>query len=186
MARHKGSLLGALPDHPQPSQTAFETALAAGVEGLDFSRPLYIEGEGPRIGQLNLPVPLVARMRAAPCVEIQAALPARLDFLLRDYAYLGERPQWLADQLAHLKPLHGKDTITAWQAMAHAGNLPQLFAELATRHYDPAYARSQRKHFYAWDARTVITADDLSPEGIVALAREIAAREAAKRAKQGG
>lgn len=186
MARHKGSLLGALPDHPQPSQTAFETALAAGVEGLDFSRPLYIEGEGPRIGQLNLPVPLVARMRAAPCVEIQAALPARLDFLLRDYAYLGERPQWLADQLAHLKPLHGKDTITAWQAMAHAGNLPRLFAELATRHYDPAYARSQRKHFYAWDARTVITADDLSPEGIVALAREIAATEAAKRAKQGG
>lgn len=176
LARHKGSLLGALPDIAQPSQTAFETALADRIERVDLSRPVYVEGEGARIGQLNLPVPLVTRMRESPCVEIQVPMPARLAFLLRDYAYLGDRPDWLADQLARLKSLHGRNTIDAWQAMARAGDLPHLFAELATQHYDPSYARSQRKHFYRWEDRMVLSADSLSADGIEALARSIAAR----------
>src|SRR5690606_18688632 len=35
LARHKGSLLGALPGEDQPSQTAFETAIAAVLDTLD-------------------------------------------------------------------------------------------------------------------------------------------------------
>lgn len=174
LARHKGSLLGALPDTPQPSQTAFETALVDAIEGIDPSRPLYVEGESARIGQINVPVPLVTRMRDSTCVEIQASLPARLGFLLHDYAYLGDRPAWLAGQLEHLKPLHGKAVIASWQAMAHAGNLPQLFAELATKHYDPSYTRSQSKHFHRWNNRLVVNTDDLSASGIESLARTIA------------
>jgi tRNA 2-selenouridine synthase len=107
-------------------------------------------------------------------VEVQASLPARLDFLLRDYAYLGDRPDWLADQLAMLKVLHGKDTISAWQAMAHGGDLPQLFEQLAVRHYDPTYARSQSTHFQAWAQRRVFETGDLSAAGIDALARAVA------------
>src|SRR5690606_7258170 len=118
LARHKGSLLGALPDVDQPSQTAFETAMASVLDALDPARPLYVEGESRRIGRLNLPTPLIERMRASPCVEVQAAWPARLAYLLEDYAYLGDRPDWLAEQLEPLKPLHGKETIAAWQAMA--------------------------------------------------------------------
>ncbi|MBV8272370.1 MAG: tRNA 2-selenouridine(34) synthase MnmH [Cupriavidus sp.] len=176
LARHKGSLLGALPNVPQPSQTAFETALADAIERLDLSRPLYVEGEGARIGQLNLPVPLVTRMRDSECLETQVPLAARLDFLLHDYAYLGDRPEWLANQLERLKPLHGKTTIGAWQDMVKAGDLPHLFAELATRHYDPSYARSHGKHFHKWEDRVVVTAESLSPEGIKALAKTIVER----------
>lgn len=173
LARHKGSLLGAIPNVGQPSQTAFETAIAAVIEKVDFSRPLFVEGEGARIGRLNVPVPLVNRMRASPCVEIVASLPARVAFLLRDYAYLGDRPDWLAGQLEPLKPLHGKDTIANWQRLAQDGNLPVLFGELTTKHYDPAYSRSQRKHFYDWPNRRIIAVDDLSEEGVVALAKEV-------------
>jgi len=180
LARHKGSLLGALPGVPQPSQTAFETALADAIERLDLSRPLYVEGEGARIGQLNLPVPLVARMRDSGCLETEVPLAARLDFLLHDYAYLGDRPEWLANQLERLKPLHGKTTISAWQDMATAGDLPHLFAELATRHYDPSYARSHGKHFHQWEDRVVVTADSLSAEGIKALAKTIVERVEAR------
>lgn len=174
LARHKGSLLGALPDVRQPSQTAFETALADAIEHIDPSRPLFVEGEGARIGQLNLPVPLVARMRDSLCLEIEVPMPARLAFLLRDYAYLGDRPEWLAEQLGRLRPLHGNATIDAWQAMARARELPDLFAALANCHYDPSYARSQRKHFHRWDDRMRVTADCLSSEGIDALAAVIA------------
>ncbi len=173
LARHKGSLLGALPDVPQPSQTAFETAIAAVLEKLDPARPLYIEGEGKRIGRLTVPLTLVERMRGSPCIEVRAPIAARVEYLLRDYAYLGERPQWLADQLEPLKPLHGNETIAAWQAMAHARSLPLLFEALATRHYDPSYARSQRSYFRAWEQRLVVETDDLSPQGIDALARRV-------------
>ena len=179
LARHKGSLLGGLPGVQQPSQTAFETAIAAVMEATDLARPLYVEGESRRIGRLNVPMPLVERMRGSPCVEVQAPLAARLDYLLRDYAYLGADPEWLAAQLAVLKPLHGNDTIAAWQAMALARDLPALFAELATRHYDPSYARSQRSHFYRWSERIEVAAPDLSAGGIDAVAQAVAAIPAA-------
>ncbi len=175
LACHKGSLLGALPDKPQPSQTAFETQVASVLERVDTSRTLYVEGESRRIGKLNVPVKLVERMRAAPCIEVAASFEARLDYLLRDYAYLGDQPDWLAGQLGMLKDLHGKAVIGDWQAMALAGKLRPLFAELAEKHYDPAYAKSQGAHFFEWDKRQSVVSDDLSPGGIEALARRVAA-----------
>lgn len=174
LARHKGSLLGALPGVEQPSQTAFETAVAAALEAVDLARPLYVEGEGKRIGRLTVPLTLVKRMRGSPCIEACAPVPARVDYLLRDYAYLGERPQWLAEQLDALKALHGNATVAQWQAMAQGRELRPLFEALATRHYDPAYARSNPAYFSAWKDRRVVHTTDLSPAGIEALAREIA------------
>ncbi|RZJ21180.1 MAG: hypothetical protein EOO54_12545 [Haliea sp.] len=54
------------------------------------------------------------------------------------------------------------------------GDLPALFEQLATRHYDPAYTRSQRAHFQQWPSRTGLAAPDLSDAGIVQLARAAA------------
>ncbi|GAA4333702.1 tRNA 2-selenouridine(34) synthase MnmH [Variovorax defluvii] len=172
-AAHKGSLLGALPGTPQPSQTAFETRIASLLEGIDPARPLYVEGESRRIGRLDLPTTLVTRMRESPCIEIQATPQARVAYLLRDYAYLGDDPQALARQLGLLKELHGKAVIGRWQAWAAARELPSLFAELTTLHYDPAYRRSQASHFARWRERRVVPADDLSDAGIEALARRV-------------
>jgi tRNA 2-selenouridine synthase len=178
LACHKGSLLGDLPGRPQPSQTAFETQIASVLETVDLTRPLYVEGESRRIGRLNVPVLLVERLRCSPCIELQATFSARLEYLLRDYAYLGERTEWLAGQLALLKELHGKEAVAAWQSMAHAGDLRSLFAELAARHYDPAYARSQRSHFRQWVTRRPVATDDLSEAGIADVARAIVAAAA--------
>ncbi len=175
LACHKGSLLGAIQGTPQPSQTSFETQLASVLESVDLQRPLYVEGESRRIGQLNVPVQLVERLRASPCIEIDASTDARVEYLLRDYAYLGERPDWLAGQIGMLKDLHGKETIGTWQQWALARELPPLFRELAVRHYDPAYRRSQRAHFRQWEQRSVLAADDLSPAAIDELARQVSA-----------
>ena len=175
LACHKGSLLGALPGQAQPSQTAFETRIAEVLEHIDLARPLYIEGESRRIGRLDVPVPLVERMRASPVLEIAAEPAARLAYLLRDYAYLGAQPEWLAQQLGMLKELHGKAVVARWQDWAQRGELPALFAELTALHYDPAYARSQPRHFLAWSARRIVPANDLSPAGIEALAHQLAA-----------
>lgn len=172
-ASHKGSLLGGLPGVPQPSQKRFETLIATVLESLDLSRPLYVEGESARIGRVALPVPLVARMRAAHCIEVEATPEARLDYLLRDYAYLADDRGGLAETLGRLKEMQGKETVQRWQAWAETGDLPPLFAELMALHYDPHYERSQARHFAAWPQRDRVAAPDLTPAGIEAVAEAI-------------
>ncbi|MBO9513952.1 MAG: tRNA 2-selenouridine(34) synthase MnmH [Variovorax sp.] len=174
-AQHKGSLLGALPGMAQPSQKHFETRIAQVLDEVDLGRPLYVEGESPRIGRIALPLPLVARMRASPCIEIAATPEARLAYLLRDYAYLGDDREALATQLGLLKELQGKETVQRWQAWARAGELSPLFAELMALHYDPHYGRSQASHFEDWPHRRRIETADLSEQGVGRLADAVLA-----------
>lgn len=169
-ASHKGSLLGALPGVPQPSQKQFETRIASVFETLDLARPLYVEGESARIGRLSLPLPLVARMRAAPCIEVRATPDARLAYLLRDYAYLGDDRVALSQVLGKLKELQGKETVQRWQAWAEAGELAPLFDELMRLHYDPHYERSQSRHFAQWAQRRHVDANALGDAGVEAVA----------------
>ncbi|MBS0467560.1 MAG: tRNA 2-selenouridine(34) synthase MnmH [Proteobacteria bacterium] len=172
-ARHKGSLLGALPGVAQPSQKNFETQIASALEGLDLARPVYVEGESARIGRLSVPVPLVQRLRAAPCIEIVATPEERLAYLLRDYAYLGDDPELLAQRLGVLVELHSKETVLRWQDWARRHQLAPLFEELMRLHYDPHYGRSQARNFVQWERRLRVDAADLSDEGIDAVARAV-------------
>jgi tRNA 2-selenouridine synthase len=172
-ASHKGSLLGALPGVPQPSQKQFETRIATCFETLDLARTVYVEGESARIGRLSVPIPLVAQMRAAACIEVQADATARLDYLLRDYAYLGDDREALATQLGKLKEMQGKAVVQRWQGWALEGALAPLFAELMALHYDPHYERSQARHFEKWPQRRQVAAPDLTDAGIEAVADAI-------------
>jgi len=173
LARHKGSLLGSVPGQPQPTQKHFETLLATGLERLDLGQPVYMEAESARIGRISLPLPLVERLRAAPrLVEVRAGLAARLDYLLRDYAYLTQDRELLCRQLAPLKEHQGKESVQRWQAWARAGEFQPLLSELLTQHYDPLYQRSQARHFAAWDARQPLAAEALDEAGIAQLARQ--------------
>ena len=170
LARHRGSVLGAWPGVAQPSQTAFETALAHAMEAFDLARPVYVEAESSRIGRLNVPPELLLPLRASPCVEVVASPAARLDFLLRDYANLGDDPERLAQQLHALRELHGAEVIARWQAWAHARDLAPLFGELMALHYDPLYARSQSTHLFQWAERLSVRAEALAPADIEQLA----------------
>jgi len=82
-------------------------------------------------------------------------------------------PAAFADLLGRFKQLQGNETITRWQAWAHEGNLPDLFAELMSRHYDPQYSRSLGRNFSHWDKRHTVQADDLSDAGIARLAETV-------------
>jgi len=117
-----------------------------------------------------VPLPLIAQMRAAPCIEVEATPEARLAYLLRDYAYLGDDGAALAIQIGMLKELQGKETVERWQQWAQAGELAPLFAELMALHYDPHYQRSLARHFHTWPQRRHVVARDLSEQGIAAIA----------------
>ena len=173
LACHRGSLLGALPGQPQPSQKGFETGLASALENFDLQRPVFVEAESRKIGRISLPTPLVERLRGSPCIEIKASPQARLDYLLGDYAYLGDDRAALAQLLELLRERHGRETVTRWQGWARQGQLANLFGELATLHYDPLYEKSQAAHFQLWTTRRVLSAETLDAAGIEQLARGV-------------
>jgi tRNA 2-selenouridine synthase len=173
LAVHKGSVLGAVPGQPQPTQKWFETGLYQRLRTFDPARPVYVEAESRKIGRIHVPDALIARIRAAPCVVIEAGREARLEFLVRDYAYLGDDLDDLQHRIACLKGLQSNETLARWQALAREHRLAELFAELIDQHYDPLYQRSQNRNFVRFADAPRFSTDDLSPAGVRALAERI-------------
>jgi tRNA 2-selenouridine synthase len=145
LAAHRGSLFGALPGRPQPGQKLFESRLAAALEALDPARPVVVEAESSKIGELTIPPSLWSAMQGAPRIVLDAPAPARARYLARAYGELGREPDHVVELLSRLPDRPGRRRLEAWTDLVRAGELETLAAELIEVHYDPAYRRSARK-----------------------------------------
>jgi len=173
LAAHKGSVLGDLPDRPQPTQKGFETAVWARMRRFDRLQPVFVEAESRKIGRIHLPEPLIGTMRKSPCLAIAASREARLDFLLRDYAYLGDDIPGLQAKIDCLQGLQSNETLTRWKTLSAERALPQLFAEFMDLHYDPVYQRSQNHNYVQFPQAPILETADLSPAGVEELSRRV-------------
>ncbi len=180
LASHKGSVLGALPGIAQPTQKKFETLLHDALSRFSPDRPVYVEAESRKIGRVHLPGALIEAMRASPCIGIDATREARIAFLLRDYAYLGDDVADLQHKLSCLNRIVSNETLGRWQIYAAEHNLPALFADLIDQHYDPLYKRSQNSNYVRFTDAIHVPADDLTPAGVTAIAETILARTPAR------
>jgi tRNA 2-selenouridine synthase len=147
LAAHRGSVLGDLPERPQPSQKMFESRLLAALAKLDRARPVYVEGESRKIGQLQVPAALIETMRASDCVLLEADLATRVALLMDEYRHFFAEPALLAAQLDCLAELHGRERIDGWKQLAARGDWQAFVARLLQEHYDPAYRRSAARNF---------------------------------------
>ena len=147
LAAHRGSVLGHLPDEPQPSQKMFETRIWEKLRRFDPAQEVFIESESKKVGNLRVPDALMAAMRAAPCIALELPDAARVALLMTDYAHFVESPQALNRQLDCLTTLYGAAPIKRWQEMASSGAMAPLVNELLVHHYDPAYRRSIARNF---------------------------------------
>lgn len=160
VAAHRGSVLGGLPHRPQPSQKWFESQLLARLRELDPAKPVYVEGESKKIGELQVPDALMTRMRASPCVVLDTDIETRVTLLLEEYEHFTADRTALDAQLDCLVALHGREKIGQWKSLAAAGEWRAFVARLLVEHYDPAYARSSARNFVQLaDAQRVPIAD---------------------------
>jgi tRNA 2-selenouridine synthase len=143
------------------------------LSALDPARPVFVEAESRKIGRLQLPDALLAAIRGAPGLRIEAPLAARVDFLLHDYDYAVADPAWLVERLGHLRGLQSNETLARWQTLIAAGAFPVLVAELLTQHYDPLYQRSQAHNYDSFGAATRYTTEKLDAASLDRLAAEI-------------
>ncbi len=147
LAAHRGSVLGGLPERPQPTQKWFESQLLAQLQNLDASRLVFVEGESKKIGELQVPEALMARMRTSACIVLEVPLDVRIELLLDEYRHFVADRGRLDAQLDCLAPLHGRSRIAEWKALAARGAWPEFVTRLLAEHYDPAYRRSSMKNF---------------------------------------
>ncbi|MGI4935983.1 MAG: tRNA 2-selenouridine(34) synthase MnmH, partial [Janthinobacterium lividum] len=147
LAEHRGSVLGILPGAPQPSQKMFESRIWRALSAFDPQRPVFIEAESRKVGNLRVPALLIDTMRAASCIAVSLPQSQRVALLMSDYAHFVTLPESLNKQLECLLPQHGRQVIGRWQQMALAGEMPTLVGELLSSHYDPAYLKSIERNF---------------------------------------
>ncbi len=144
LACHRGSLLGALPGTPQPSQKGFDSGLVETLGRFDPEWPVFVESESRKIGLVQLPIALLDAFHAGPWVQVDAAHDERIAFLLDDYGHLFDEPAAFKGQLHRLIGLHSREEVAHWNALIDANARAELFAALIDKHYDPAYARTHR------------------------------------------
>ena len=147
IASHRASVLGVIPGQPQPTQKAFETLLWDALRRLDPQRPVFVEAESKKVGNLTVPESLIAAMRASPCVRLDLSLQGRVQLLLEDYDYFVQDAAFFCERLDRLADLKGRALIDDWKARVHAGKTPEVVAELLDKHYDPGYETSTSRNF---------------------------------------
>jgi len=173
IANHKGSVLGNIPNSPQPTQKNFESQLLSVLKNLNQEQVVFVEAESRKIGSLHVPDALLEKMRASPCLKIEASLSARVKFLQKDYAYFLEDPEELKKTIDFLKELHGKETLQYWKELIDQKNWATLVEQLLEKHYDALYRRSQNSNYVNYDQAPNYYTADLSAKGIQMLATEI-------------
>jgi len=164
IANHRGSLLGEQWQSPQPSQKYFESLLLATLQKLDPHRPVWVEAESNKIGQIYLPQALWQKITQASCIEIQVPLVARIQWLLQEYPQMMAHPDILKDKLQKLQSRYSRKKIQDWYHLIDTQQWPQLVSDLLQVHYDPAYAHAL-KHCYS-KIEQVIPLADLSVSSV--------------------
>ena len=144
LANHRGSLFGST-GQKQPSQKAFESAIAEVAVRLDPTMPVAVEAESNRIGDLQIPPSLWNAMNRSPRIELRAPVKARVRHLLAEYAGLIADRQRRDKAIRKLAAFHSKERIAHWLCLSSTGEFEMLAQELMTHHYDARYKKHRER-----------------------------------------
>lgn len=175
-ARHRGSAFGLSPGSSQPTQTSFENDVAVQLlRSTKPGRPVIVEDESRLIGRLCIPETLVAAMRLAPVIQLQASRAERAARIYSEYfappeqdavsaadAQFAQRLQEMTlasfHQVAkrldrHATPIR-KQLLAAFERPspeAHQVWISELLEHYYDKRYEFAAARLDRPVFFAGD-----------------------------------
>ena len=175
LAMHRGSVLGHHPVAEQPSQKSFETALWNTLRLFDPTKPVYVESESKKVGSLHIPDLLMARIREGSCIEIEAAIELRVQWLMDQYQHFLIDVPTLEAKLISLTARYGRVRIEEWCAAAQAGEFTWLVNALLVQHYDSAYQQSIERNFTHYGSKHQLRLAALSSLAFSALADQVLA-----------
>jgi tRNA 2-selenouridine synthase len=173
LARHRGSLLGDIPDMGQPTQKWFESQLIDALRRFDPEKSVWVESESKKIGEIQLPGALLEAMREARVFAVSAPMSERVQLWREDYAHFERDPNALIERLRHLRPLIGGEEFAHWESLAKERRMPELFQRLMEAHYDPAYRHSIRKNYPLIEDAAKVELRRLDGDSLLEAARRL-------------
>jgi len=172
IARHRGSVLGDMPNKPQPAQKGFDSQLLSKLQSLDCALPVYIESESKKIGSLQVPDKLLEAMRDSPCLRLETPTEIRVALLREDYAHFLYDPALLRQQLERLKGMYSNELLAHWHTLCAEQAWDEFIAELLQRHYDPAYNKSIYNNYPKYEVASCLNLTGLKQEDFTHMAEE--------------
>ena len=173
LANHRSSVLGVLPGVAQPSQKAFDSMVWNALRQFDPSRPVYVESESKKVGNVAVPEALMQKMRASPCLNLQLPLEERVALLMEDYDFFVKDTTFFCERLGALTAARGRELVQKWQDLARNNQCETVVQELLTLHYDPVYLQSMQRNFLGLANATQITLTHRSTQMISAVAQRL-------------
>lgn len=177
LANHRSSVLGMIPGRAQPTQKRFETLVWDALRRFEPSRPVFVEAESKKVGNLAVPHSLMLAMRESPCLLLRLADDERVRLLMEDYAFFARDIEFFCHRLDALAVLRSKAVVDGWKEQARSGQIEQVVLHLLERHYDPGYAESTRRNFSRFADAVVLQAPDRSVQAMRALAQALVAAD---------
>jgi tRNA 2-selenouridine synthase len=173
LANHRSSVLGGIPGLPQPTQKRFDTLVWNRLRSFDTSRPVFVESESKKVGNVAVPTSLIDAMRASPCLNLVLPDEQRVQLLLEEYDFFVQDAEHFCERLNALIEIRGKVVVETWQAEVRAGQTAKVVQELLTLHYDPVYLQSMRRNFAQYENSKMIAPHAYSAGAFDQLAGEI-------------
>lgn len=173
LANHRSSVLGALPGIPQPTQKRFDTLVWDALRQFDPARPVYVESESKKVGNVAVPVSLIDAMRQSPCLNLVLPDVERVALLLEDYDFFVQNTEDFCGRLQVLSEFRGKVVVEGWLNQVRAGHIDVVVQELLTQHYDPVYLQSMRRNFKQYESAKTIMPTDHSEQAMNHLALQM-------------
>jgi len=172
LAVHRSSVLGALPGQPQPSQKAFDTRIWDVLRKFDPTRPVFVESESRKVGNVAVPVTLMDAMRRSTCLNLVLDDAQRVALLLEDYDFFVQNTQEFCARLDVLAEIRGKATVQEWKEKVGRGQIAEVVQALLTQHYDPVYLQSMQRNFSLFGGARELHPGDRSPAAMDCVARQ--------------
>ncbi len=176
LAQHRSSVLGAIPGVPQPTQKRFDTLIWDSLRRMDASRPVFVESESKKVGNVAIPTALVERMRSGPCINLELPLAERIELLVEDYDGFVQDTEFFCQRLDALTESRGNVVVEAWKSLVRSGEIRPVVQELLSHHYDPVYLQSIQRNFVQFPEAHTVRIADRSMNELAAAARTLLSR----------
>lgn len=150
LARHRGSLFGGVGMGFQPSQKTFESELIESFKSFKQG-PIFVEGESPRIGSINLPSELIKAMAQTDKVFlIEDTIERRTERIKSDYLsdYGLKKKEEIISALENLKRYISAKRYENYLKLVDEENFDLIIKDLMIKYYDANYSINKDKIFY--------------------------------------
>ncbi len=158
LADHRGSIFGGVGKNPVTQKT-FEANLLINLEKLDNSKPIFIEGESRKIGDVSIPDPIFRQMKTSKNILLEASIETRVARTIEEYITRQQDSiEPIRTIIGQLESDLGKKPVANLIDLFDKKDYAGCFETILLNYYDRKYSHSMKKLQFT----TVISTDNIN------------------------